>query len=197
LIEWAVASLPLAGQPRSGDLHVVESFSGGTVVGVVDGLGHGEEAGEAADIAVQTIEAHPESPVDDLVERCHERLKGTRGVAMTLASFRSVDHTMSWLGVGNVEGVLLRSAEGASGHEGVVQRGGVVGFSLPPLRAGVVHVFAGDTLILATDGIRPGFTGSVVLGEPAQRTADRILARSGRESDDALVLVARVGGEAS
>lgn len=197
LIDWAVAAMALAGQTRSGDLHVVKTFPGGTLVGVVDGLGHGEEAGEAADIAVATLEAHAQEPVDSLVKRCHEKLRGTRGAAITLASFRAFDLAVSWLGVGNVEGVLLRgNGHASTGRESIVQRGGVVGYSLPPLLASVFPVSPGDTLILATDGIRAGFAQGLATGEPPQQMADRIFARSRRGTDDALVLVARVTGGA-
>ena len=195
LIDWAVAALALAGQSRSGDLHVVKAFSGGALVGVVDGLGHGVEASEASSAAAAVLEGHACEPVDSLMRRCHEKLMGTRGAAMTLASIRATDHTMSWLGVGNVEGVLMRgSGQETAKNEGIVQRGGIVGLNLPPLRVSVVPVSAGDTLILATDGIRPGFAKVLTPGEPIQRSADRILDRCGRDSDDALVLVVRVTG---
>ena len=116
---------------------------------------------------------------------------------MALVSVRAVDRTISWLGVGNVLGVLLRmSSVGTPKNEGIVQRGGVVGLSLPPLRVSVIPVSLGDTLILATDGIRPGFAKSLTPVAPIQQSADRILARFGLKSDDALVLVARIAGGA-
>ena len=64
MIDWALATSPLEGEPRSGDLHVVKEFPGGTLIGVVDGLGHGVEAGAAADEAVAELEAHA---ADDVV----------------------------------------------------------------------------------------------------------------------------------
>ena len=62
---------------------------------------------------------------------------------------------MTWLGVGNVEGVLIRADTRATpAAESVLLRGGVVGYQLPALQASVVPVSRGDLLILATDGIR-------------------------------------------
>ena len=109
LIDWAVAGMPLPGQVRSGDLHVVKEFPGGALVAVVDGLGHGEEAAEAADMAVTTLGEHAEEPVEALVRQCNETLRGTRGVAMSLVSLNATGRTMSCLGVGNVECVLIRA----------------------------------------------------------------------------------------
>jgi negative regulator of sigma-B (phosphoserine phosphatase) len=195
LIDWALAASQLEGESRSGDLHVVKEFPGGTLIGVVDGLGHGVEAGATADEAVAELEAHAADDVVSLMTRCHERLRGLRGAAITLVSIRNRDLTMSSLAVGNVEAVVVRDGPtGADVHESVVQRGGVVGFQLPRLQASTTRLSPGDTLILATDGIRPGFTHGVAISGPIQRSADRILKDFRRTSDDALVLVARVQG---
>lgn len=198
LIDWAVAGVALVGEVRSGDLHVVKEFAGGALIAVVDGLGHGEEAAEAAGMAVTTLEEHAEEPVEALVRRCNEELRGTRGVAMSLVSLNAAGRTMSCLGVGNVECVLIRGrGHAAPARESVMLRGGVVGYSLPPLRASVFPYSCGDTLIFATDGVRSGFVAGPWWSERPQQAADRILTQFGRGTDDALVLVARViGGEA-
>jgi hypothetical protein len=52
----------------------------------------------------------------------------------------------------------------------------------------------GDTLVLATDGIRASFAEELSLRDPPQQIADHILARFGKDTDDALVLVARFVG---
>lgn len=205
LIAWAVAARPLAGQAVSGDLHVVAPFPAGVLVGVGDGLGHGEEAAAAAAITVTTLMAHAHEPLIPLLKRCHEQLKGTRGVVMSVASFTARDHSMTWVGVGNVEGLLRRvDVNGQPSHESLLLRGGVVGYQLPPLRAVVLPVARGDLLIFATDGIRSGFARDLsandlrcrhTQGGP-QHLANRILAQYGKSTDDALVLVVRYLGGA-
>jgi hypothetical protein len=198
LIEWGVASRPFPGESESGDCHLVKPFPGGVLIAVVDGLGHGPEAAHSASLAISTLEAHAAKTVSSLVSLCHDRLRGSRGVAITLASLSSRDSTMTWLGVANVEGVLLRAdSRATSPREYVVQRGGVVGAQLPPLRPSMVALSPGDTLILATDGIRSGFLERLRVSDAPQRVADHILATRGKSTDDALVLVARyVGGVA-
>jgi serine phosphatase RsbU (regulator of sigma subunit) len=161
-------------------------------IAVIDGLGHGEEAAVAARIAVATLEkGRDESPIN-LIRNCHEALRSTRGVVMSLASFCAADHTMTWLGVGNVEGVLLhRDLHVVPGQEVLLPRPGVVGDYLPRLSASIIQVSAGDLLIFSTDGIRAGFPDNTHTRDPVQQTADRILDQYGRGTDDALVLVAR------
>lgn len=197
-IDWAVAGSVLPGQTESGDLHLVRPLPEGALVAVVDGLGHGVEAAEAARIAVGWLEREGARPVISLVRRCHELLARTRGVVMSVAAFNARDETLTWIGVGNVEGVLLRAQATVSPRrESLLLRGGVVGVRLPALSASIVPVMRGDTLIFATDGIESQFAlAPLVPGDPPQPLANHILAHWGRRTDDALVLVARwVGGE--
>lgn len=195
LIEWAVASRPYPGYVVSGDLYVVESYAEGTLIAVMDGLGHGDNAEVAAKAAAEVLQAHAGELVSSLVQRCHESLKRTRGVAMSVAALEP-DGVMRWIGVGNVEGCLLRAAaSGKPERDGLVQRGGVVGYQLPPLRENELHLGPGDTLILATDGVKSGFADGVLHGETPRVVADHLLDIYGKDTDDSLVLVARYHGE--
>jgi len=198
LIEWGAAASALPGQAVSGDRFVVAPFPGGVLVAVADGLGHGNEASLAAEIAVATLVKYAAESVIALVQRCHEALLRTRGVVMSLASFNGQDNTMAWMGVGNVEGVLFHADAKASPlRETILLRGGTVGYMLPPLRASVLPVARGDTLIFVTDGIRSSFAGDLALAASArapQQIADGILSRHSRQTDDALALVARYLG---
>ena len=200
IIEWAAAGRAL-GEPgeacESGDLHVAAPFPEGILVGVIDGLGHGPEAARAARTAAQVLTAHAGETVQVLIERCHGKLRNTRGAVMSLASFNGADSSITWIGVGNVDAVLLRAEPKADCRdEAISVRGGIVGYQLPPLRATALPVTRGDTLIMTTDGIRSGFTAGVNLWHGAQDIADSILALHSKDSDDSLVLVARyIGGD--
>jgi negative regulator of sigma-B (phosphoserine phosphatase) len=198
LVECGVAARALAGETESGDASIVEAFPGGLLVGAIDGLGHGPEAAEVARIAIATLTANPKAPLIDLVRFCHEALRRTRGAALSLASFQEATSTMTWIGVGNVEGALFRiDRNAARPRETLMQRGGVVGYQLPPLRAASHRIQAGDMLVLATDGIGGGFYGRSPIGRAPQETAEEILQHYGKSTDDALVVVATyLGGQA-
>ena len=198
MIEWGVATLTLPGQTASGDRYVVKPFPDGVLVAAIDGVGHGDEAADAAKIAVTILETYGDESVLSLLKRCHEELRKTRGVVLSLASCNARESTMTWLGVGNIEGRLLRADPQAQPlRESLVLRGGVVGRHLPTAYASLVPVAPGDILIFATDGIRTDFSEGLTGSEVPQRTADRILAQYGKHTDDALVLVARYVGQAS
>jgi phosphoserine phosphatase RsbX len=193
--EWGVAARPLPGELKSGDLHAVIPLPQGSLVAVVDGLGHGYEATLAAEVAVITLSAQPHLPVDHIVKRCHQALIKTRGVAMSIASLDWRDDTMTWLSIGNVAGLLLHANEhGGLEREHILMRGGIVGHRLPSLRTATLRLHRGDLLIFATDGIGEGFQQGVRSAARPQEVADYILTRYGKITDDALVLVGRWNG---
>jgi serine phosphatase RsbU (regulator of sigma subunit) len=187
----------MPGETESGDAYVVHPLPGGVLLAVVDGLGHGPAAAAAARDAISSLQAHAQEPLISLVKRCHEALRGTNGVVLTLATFDTGNNRLTWVGVGNVEGLLVHADLLARpAREGVLQRGGVVGYQLPPLQTSVLSVAPGDMLILATDGIRSRFADGLDLDRPPREIAGEILASHAKPSDDALVLVARFAGVA-
>src|SRR5581483_9980965 len=119
-----------------------------------------------ARLAVDELRRHAGESAVALIQRCHQRLLRSRGAVLTLGVLR--DDTLTWLGVGNVEGALLPAGP-ARRREAAPLRGGVVGGQIPPLRASAVALCPGDRLLLATDGIRSGFLDRLgFLGTPQQ-----------------------------
>jgi phosphoserine phosphatase RsbX len=97
--------------------------------------------------------------------------------------------------VGNIEGTLVRAEPGEGRQrESVMLVGGVPGHQLPQLRSAEVQISPGDTLVLTTDGIRPGYLELLAGGDPPDRLVERIMDQFGKGTDDALVLVARYVG---
>jgi hypothetical protein len=191
-VDWGVSWRALHGQRESGDLHIVAPFAGGVLVGAIDGLGHGPEAAAAAHAAGEVLHAHADEPVLKLVQRCHEALRRTRGAVLSLASIDAPSQMMTWTGVGNVRGILFyANRTGQAWRETLNARSGVVGYQLPPLKATALRIAPGDTLAFTTDGIRDDLSIDLPHERSPQAMADEILRRFGKDSDDALVLVAR------
>lgn len=195
MVEYGVAKHALAGQGESGDLHLVCCNQNGVLIAVIDGIGHGQEAASVSRTTAAILKSSADEPVISLVERCHEKLRGTRGAVLSLAFISAEQNMMTWLGVGNVQGVLMReSSKRGNGQESLLLRGGVIGSQLPSLQATVLPISRGDTIFFATDGIRSDFSTTLSPRENPQRAADRILNQYRSENDDALVLVARLTG---
>jgi serine/threonine protein phosphatase PrpC len=197
-IDWGSDALKLLEDDENGDQCVVKPIPLGALVGVVDGIGHGKAAAAAAEGAIGILGAHASQPLVSLLNLCHEKLQGTRGVVMALASFNAKENTVTWIGIGNVQAVLHRADRTAVPlHEHMVMSGGVVGDRLPLLRAATVRIAPGDTLVIATDGISDTFADvPALMGSPGG-VAHKILSRHAKKSDDALVLVARYKGAGS
>src|SRR3954449_2776861 len=192
-LERGVAEAALQGEQHSGDRAVFAAWDSGALVAAIDGLGHGVDAALAAEEAAKVINANARQAPETLLQRCHAALVRTRGVVMTLAWFDLERATLTWTGVGNVEGRLMRAtAAPGVAPESALIKGGVVGYSLPKVRPTTTQLASGDTVVLATDGISSGFASSLAPGVPAQQLADRVLAEHGRGTDDALVVVVRV-----
>lgn len=195
VLERGVAGLAHEGEGRSGDVAVFAPSSRGGLVAVIDGLGHGDAAADAAEAAADILCAKVELPPQDLLERCHAALRRTRGAVMTLAWFDLEQRTMEWTGVGNVEARFVRAGDAADArHASPVVLGGVVGYNLPQVRLGTIPLEPGDAVVLATDGVAADFSVSLESGVAAQELAERVLERHGKGNDDALAAVVRYLG---
>ncbi len=192
-MHWASASRALQGESVSGDLSVVVPFAAGILVAVVDALGHGPEAAFAAKVAATTLEHYAGTPVVPLARRCHDMLVKTRGVVAGLASVDLRTSTLTWISVGNIEGLLVRAG---GPRASIVQAGGVLGYKFPRISSGEnLKLSRGDRIVFATDGVREEFTDSIPGDEPPRRLAESILRRFSKGTDDALVLVAEYDGD--
>ena len=194
MAEYGIAKFALPGEGESGDQCLVCCNESGILAAVIDGIGHGAEAANAAKAATAVLRNGVGEPIISLVTACHEKLRSTRGVVLSIASVDVAHGLMTWLGVGNVEGVLVRAGKKVAAQETLLLRGGVVGDHLPQLQATVLPVGQGDLLVFATDGIRTDFAETLSALENPQRAADRVLKGFSNGSDDALVLALRIMG---
>jgi phosphoserine phosphatase RsbX len=192
-VEWSTAAATMPGETVSGDRHWAGSIANGMIFAVIDGLGHGQAAAAASKIAVAMLQQYAGDPLIELMHRCHESLRGTRGVAMSLAEFNTEDSMLTWIGVGNVEGALLHREPDLPSDK-LLLRNGVVGSHLPALRAEELPIRPGDILTMVTDGVTTEHPMRIAMDAQIESVADGILASACKGNDDALVLVARYRG---
>lgn len=189
---WGCASRALDSERGSGDRGLVLRHASGILLAVVDGLGHGATAAEAAQSATAALERFAEPDLRRVLQNCHGRMKGTRGATMALAWIDLSTSLLSWLGMGNVAGILHRARRDPPSTPLMPQFGGIVGRHISAGNPARVRIGAGDTIVLATDGVRRGFADHVPDPRRAEvEIAEKLIAAHASDRDDALVLVAR------
>jgi negative regulator of sigma-B (phosphoserine phosphatase) len=192
-LTWAMAARPFPGEATSGDRHLALPPPAGPLLAVIDGLGHGPEAAEVAELAVVAFCSVPASAsVEDRIDAGDRGLSGTRGAVAALAGIDSPGELV-WAGVGNVEVVLLRP--GADGRLtpacALVSSPGILGMRPWVRRVTRCQLRGGDLLLMATDGIAPAHVGDVSFGDDLEAVVERVVRTCARDSDDALMLAAR------
>ncbi len=196
-MEWAVAGRAHLGESISGDRAVALDAGGGaTLFGVIDGLGHGGSAAEAAGRAAAVLAENCAEPLDILMVLCHRALGETRGAAISLARVEAETSQLSWIGVGNVTADLFEvGPAGATIRASALTAGGIVGYRMPnSLPAQAVTMKSGNLLVLCSDGILSDYPFAVDLSSAAHVIADKILGGHAKDADDATVLTARHRG---
>ncbi|HEY3513905.1 SpoIIE family protein phosphatase [Kribbella sp. NPDC051137] len=188
---WGGVNVPYRDGPSSGDGWAVATTGHRMVTAlIVDGLGHGDLAADAARAALETFTDDPAPDPGEVLRRAHEAMRHTRGGAAGAATIDVGRDTLVWAAVGNVTGRVLLAQ--ASRH--LVTRDGTLGgqAALPRLHEERYPWAAGAMLVLATDGIRshwdlgsyPGLAGH----DPAVMAA--VLQRDcGRDTDDSTVVI--------
>jgi len=196
-IEWAATWRPLPGQRTCGDRSIAVDVNGtAALIGVLDGLGHGELAAEAAECGVQILGDARGEPLDALVQSCHRGLSDTRGVAMTLVHIDFQKDSLSWVGIGNVAADLVaKHPAGVEVRSSVRLAGGIVGYRVPEVVVSQdLPIRPGDLLVITSDGIDENHLDDIDFAAPALTIAEQILDSHAKDNDDALVLTARHRG---
>jgi serine phosphatase RsbU (regulator of sigma subunit) len=185
----AAASRAYPGEVENGDSWQVDWHASSCRIALVDGLGHGSQAAAAARAACRALAKRPDlAPLEGL-RVCHGALASTRGAAISIASIELDTSRLVYAGVGNVDAHLWQA-----GHqERLVGYRGIVGRTLPTLRAFSISLQPDWVLLIHTDGVSGRFrveTFAELLPDP-QQLAQRILEDWGRSTDDATVVVIR------
>lgn len=148
-IRFGVSQHALAGESACGDTWRLAIEDQRVSVLIIDGLGHGEQAAQAALAGAGAFEQDPFGSPSTVLERMHQRMNGTRGGAVALAQCDAAG-TVHYVGIGNIAGSLVtpQSSRGLASHPGIV--GG-------QFRKGRVFDYpdaTGQLLIMHSDGLQ-------------------------------------------
>jgi phosphoserine phosphatase RsbX len=186
MLDIGIAERPKVGATISGDSYVIRNGGPTALIAVIDGLGGGDAAADAAKRAYTAIEQHVEQPLTAIMQHAHQACLGTRGAVVGLLRLDLTANTAHYVGVGNIDIHVI------SQHTiKPLSRNGIVGYRMPNLMEHHASFDAGDSFILFSDGISRRFADDALMQEglEPQPLADRILATWGKDNDDATVVV--------
>lgn len=163
---------------------------------VVDGLGSGEAAAEAAQIAVACIAREAESissPFDprqvltEMLSLADGQMRRSRGAALGLAMLDAEAREGYFAGVGNVEMRVL----GNGTQVRPVGVPGIVGAGLPRMRVEAFPYHRGHLVVLHSDGLSPVFEVEPheCAARPLEALAERLVSAHAKNDDLTLLLV--------
>ncbi len=115
---------------------------------------------------------------------------------MTLARIDFDTDTLHWVGVGNVTADLVAKApSGVETRSTARLSNGIVGYRMPETpTTQEIPIRPGHLLVMASDGIAENHLEGLDFAASAAVLAARMMSEHGKQTDDALVLVARHRG---
>jgi anti-sigma regulatory factor (Ser/Thr protein kinase)/serine/threonine protein phosphatase PrpC len=113
-LDIAVVSEPMQGEVECGDGWGIRNMADGTLLMVVDGLGHGALASEAAREAERVLAEARKDSLTEILNDTHDALKKTRGAAYAIAKIEARKGLLTFVGVGNISASLVSAGSSRS-----------------------------------------------------------------------------------
>lgn len=193
-LELGVVGVAASGEDACGDEWAVLSGEDQHFVVVVDGLGHGPFAAEAARGAVAAFRDSVSREPGEIVAAISGAIRGTRGAAVAIARLDPGSGRVCFAGVGNIVGAIIDRATGRS--TSMVSMNGTAGHVVPRIQEFHYDWPAGAVVLMHSDGLDrrwdltryPGLAS-----RPPALIAGLLYRDHRRERDDATVLAAARG----
>lgn len=179
-----------------GDVSLVMYENGALLLAVVDGLGHGPLAHEAAKTAVRWLGVSVKQDLQDSVLTAHSHLASTRGTTLGIAKLDLPSKTVSATTVGNVRLGLYRNYSrvwSPCGCDAVLGHGKGGSSSRLDIRIESSPIPDGTLLLMFSDGINSQLRLPVVAKISLEELSLDLFTRHQVPSDDASLLIVSAG----
>lgn len=187
-MQIAGMAIPYPGERVCGDGWVCHHTAERTVAMVVDGLGHGWGACEAAQEAVAAFKKHVERRPSEILGYLHDALRKTRGAVAAVVEIRPKEGKLLYSGIGNISAVLLNG----NGSRNLVSHNGTLGMTVSRIQEFPFEWTDRSILVMHSDGVQTRWDLSSYAGLVAKHPAligGALLRDFRRHRDDASVLV--------
>ena len=187
-LDVAAIRLPYPGLDVCGDGWAWLPRANGVAALLVDGLGHGPGAAEAANRAQEAFYRVGDHEPVAILEAIHKALRSTRGAAGAVIAIDAVEGTMRYAGAGNIAGMLCTRQTSHS----LTWPFGTLGMRVSRFVEGELPWTRASTLVLHSDGVRNHWAEDrkEILDHQRPAISAGILLRDHRrDRDDACALV--------
>lgn len=172
-----------------GDTGIVLAGDESCLIGLVDALGHGGAACEAAVIAQAYLKQNGQEPLARIISGLHESLRGTRGAVAGICRLDIDSGRLSYAGIGNISLLIFGNEK-----KRLVVRDGILGYMIPTPRESETQMMPGDFLVLHSDGIKDHIDPMEypnLFSGTARDICMRFMTTLNKQTDDASCIVLR------
>lgn len=152
-LEWGAVCVSKRDEEVCGDAWAVKAGEGWSTILIVDGLGHGLLAFDAAEEARRAFCEHAGGRPESIIKGMHEAMHATRKTRGAVAAIAEIDwlaRELRYAGAGNIAGTLV-PVRGMS--TGLVSHNGTLGQSITRVHAYTYPWPDKGHLILHSDGL--------------------------------------------
>ena len=188
-LRYGAVNVAMPGEIVCGDAWHLVRDANGLAVMVVDGLGHGTFAAEAAHACLTSFAGAPADAPRDILQRANRAMSKTRGGAAAVAQV--AESSLTYAGIGNISGHLVYAGK----SQGLMSHNGTLGLHQRAAQQFQYNVPPGALLIMHSDGVSARWDlrqrPELMRAHPAI-IAGALYRDHGRNRDDATVVVIAV-----
>jgi len=185
-LRYGAVNVAIDGEVLCGDAWDLAQGPQGLALFMIDGLGHGAFAAEAAQVGVDTFRSAPFAEPQDILSRANASMSRTRGGAGACA--RIVGDKIAYAGIGNISAALVSAGKST----GLVSHNGTLGLHKRRGQQFEYRREPGALLVMHSDGVSARWglkENAALLARHPAIIAACLYRDHGRQRDDATVVV--------
>jgi anti-sigma regulatory factor (Ser/Thr protein kinase) len=183
--------LPKSGQDLCGDGWKTIRYSIERRIIALDGLGHGPEAHNASEAAIEEFVKIKNATPAETIKILHQKIRNTRGAVGMVFHINMIANTIAFAGLGNISARII----GQDKNKNCISYNGIIGYIIPnTLNTNHISWQRHETLIIYSDGIKNRWDLSHlpnILYRDGSMLAAAIYKEFSRNTDDLLVIVVK------
>ena len=191
-LNYAAIALNYPNEKFCGDGYHIKNSRRGFQIFLGDGLGHGENAYEAVQLAIKAFKQSLETEPAEILRDIHAKVKKSRGLVATIASVDYASETWNICGIGNIS---TRIYDGLD-NKTYTPYNGIIGHNIPrTLNSTAVPYKKHQIIVMHSDGLRTRWNlndMTSILKQHSGIIASAVLKENIRGTDDSSILVGKI-----